>query len=88
MAGRGKGKLKVFIRRCVDEECGYVHSMQVRKNNPGFTGEICPSCFNRLSYLDFNHLDWLNATYLFTYVETDQFIEEDQLMAGLAWAND
>jgi hypothetical protein len=88
MAGRGKGQLKAFMRRCIDPECGYLHSLEMRKNHPGkIDGEICPSCFEKFSYLDFHSLNWLNGIHFDCSFETDKFKEKDQVMAGIAWAN-
>lgn len=88
MSGRGKGELKAFVMRCIDRECGYVHSMQIRKNIPKKKGysQTCPSCFQNLSFFDFHNLSWLNTTHFYSTI-CDDIKESDQLMVGIAWGN-
>lgn len=84
---RGLGKKKAFFMRCIDEECGYVHSLKIMKNNTnGIHGKKCPSCKYHLSYIDFHSLDWLNTNYYdFSYFQ--ELIDDDAIQAGIAWAN-
>ena len=84
---RGLGKKKACFMRCIDEECGYVHSLKIMKNNTnGTAGKKCPSCHRRLSYIDYHSLDWLNMNYCVSSF-CQKLIDDDTIQTGIAWAN-
>lgn len=84
---RGPGIKKVFFMRCIDEECGHLHSIKIqKKRTTSINGHLCPSCYQRLSYYDVHNLSWVNTEYQYGgYCQ--EIIDEDAIAAGIAWAN-